>query len=172
MARQSRPDIIFEASNLASSLKIATVQTLIEANKVIKSLKSETVSLKFQNLGQNDYVKLLMFSDSSLGNLPDGETQGHFIVLFGENGLISPLTWISKRTRRIVRSTLAAETLAMVDGIDNAIYLASLYTELMSEKANPNNLPIVCITDCHSLRDAIMSTKQTSEKRLRLEIRK
>lgn len=171
MARQSRPDVIFEASYLASSLKTATVQTLIDANKVIKNLKSENVSLKFQYLGPNDNVKLLMFSDSSLGNLPDGGTQGgHFIALVGENGIISPLTWTSKRTRRIVRSTLAAETLAMVDGIDNAIYLASLYTELMTEKANPISLQIICITDCHSLLDAIMSTKQTNEKRLRLEI--
>ena len=32
----------------------------------------------------------------------------------------------SKRIRSIVRSTLAGETLALADGIDNAIFLATL----------------------------------------------
>ena len=170
IARQSRPDIIFDASNLASSLKKANVQTLNEANKIIKNLKSETVTLKFRKLG-NDNIRLLVFSDSSLGNLSDGGTQGgHFVALVGQNGHFSPITWQSKRIRRVARSTLASETLAMADAIDSAIFLASLYTEIMSGKADPTHLPITCLTDCHSLWDAIRSTKQVSEKRLRLEI--
>lgn len=127
--------------------------------------------MKFKNLGKDNILRLLVFIDSSLGNLSDGGTQGgHFIALVGENGLFSPITWQSKRIRRVARSTLAAETLAMADAIDNGIFLAALYTELMSGKADPPQLPITCLTDCHSLCDAIKSTKQVSEKRLRLEI--
>ena len=171
IARQIRPDIIFEASNLASSLNRASVQTLVEANKIIKNIKSEKVVLKFQSLGEDENLQLLVFSDSSHGNLYDGGTQGgHFIALSGINGLFSPLTWQSKRIRRIVRSTLAAETLAMTDAVDNAVFLASLYTELYFGNATPKQLPIICITDCKSLWEAIRSTKQVSEKRLRLEI--
>ena len=171
IARQSRPDVIFEASNLASSLTRACVQTLVEANKIIRSIKSEKVTLKFNYLGQDENLRLLVFSDSSHGNLHDGGTQGgHFIALAGNNGIFSPLTWQSKRIRRTVRSTLAAETLAMTEAIDNAVFLASLYTELSLGKAAPSKLPIVCFTDCRSLWDALKSTKQVSEKRLRLEI--
>ncbi|CAC5413705.1 unnamed protein product [Mytilus coruscus] len=170
IARQSRPDVIFDASNLASSLKKANIQTLNEANKIIKNLKSETITLKFKKLGNDNAIRLLVFSDSSLGNLSDGGTQGgHFIVFVGENGLFSPITWQSKRIR-VARSTLAAETLAMADAIDSGIFVASLYTELMYGKADPTQLPITCLTDCHSLWEAIKSTKQVSEKRLRLEI--
>jgi len=133
IARQSRPDTIFDASNLASSLKSAKVQTLIEANKIIKNLKSETITIKFQKLGNDSDIKVLIFSDSSLGNLPDGGTQGgHFIVLIGKNGRISPITWQSKRIRRVVRSTLA-----MADAIDNGVFLTSLFSELMTGDANP-----------------------------------
>lgn len=32
------------------------------------------------------------------------------------------------------------------------------------------NLPIVCLTDCYSLKDAILTTKQVAEKTLRIEI--
>lgn len=171
VARQSRPDVVFDASSLASSLNEAKVKTLQYANKIIKNIKSESVTLKFQNLGHDKDVKLVIFSDSSLGNLPDGGTQGgHFIALFGDTGLFSPITWQSKRIRRVVRSTLAGETLAMADAVDNGIFVASLYTELMTGKAKPTELPIICITDCHSLSDAIKSTKQVTEKRLRIEV--
>ena len=85
VSRQSRPDTIFDACHLASSLKNATVNNILEANKVIKRFKSETVELKFQHLGDITKVQLLAFSDASLGNLPDGGSQGgNFIVLLGE----------------------------------------------------------------------------------------
>lgn len=64
----------------------------------------------------------------------------------------------SKRIRKVARSTLAAETLAMANAIDNGLYLASLLHG------------VDCLTDCYSLKDAILSTKQVAEKRLRIEI--
>lgn len=104
-------------------------------------------------------MKLVIFCDSSLGNLPNGETQGgHFIALFGCNGCFSPFTWQSKRIG-VARSTLAAEMLAMADAIDNRLYLDSLYMELMSTSYKEEvRLPIVCLTYCYSLKDAILST--------------
>ena len=172
IARQSRPDVIFDASNVASSFKGATVQTLIDANKVIKNLKSDNVTLKFQQLGSNDKLKIVIFSDSSLGNLSNGGTQGgHFIMLAGEDGHFSPLTWQSKRIKRVVRSTIAGETLALAEAVDNGVFLATLYMELITGTARPERfIPITCITDNHSLYEAIKSTKYVSEKRLRIEI--
>lgn len=64
-----------------------------------------------------------------------------------------------------MRSTLAGETLAMSDGIDNAMFLTTLYSELTTGKANLNKLPLFCVTDNHSLFDALKSTKQVTEKR-------
>lgn len=123
--------------------------------------------MKFQYLGEDSSLKLVMFSDSSVGNLPDGGTQGgHLIMLMGEAGRFLPICWQSKRIRRVVRSTIAGETLALEDGIDSAVFLATLYSELCTQ----NNLPTVCVTDNHSLFDAIKSTKSVTEKQLRLEI--
>ncbi|KAK9523757.1 hypothetical protein VZT92_017657 [Zoarces viviparus] len=171
VARQSRPDIMCDISILASSVKHATVQTLHSANKLVRKLKSEEVILRFQYLGRDSSLKLVVFSDSSMGNLPDGGTQGgHLVMLMGENGRFSPICWQSKRIRRVVRSTLAGETLALADGIDSAVFLATLYSELTTGDCTRNNLPIVCVTDNHSLLDAVKSTKTVTEKRLRLEI--
>lgn len=88
----------------------------------------------------------------------------------GENETFSPLCWQSKRIRRVVRSTLARETLAMSDGIDNAIFLATLFSELTTGSAELNAPVLVCVTDNHSLFDALKSTKQVTEKRLWLDI--
>ena len=70
----------------------------------------------------------------------------------------------------MARSTLAAETLALVDAMDNEIFLASLYTELMTGNVCPEKLNIHIITDCKSLHDDLTTNKAVSEKRLRLEI--
>lgn len=171
VARQTRPDVMFDSCCLASNLKNATVQSIHDANKVIRKLKAEKVTLKFQHLGNNDALNLTVFSDASLGNLPDGGTQGGtLITLMGERGKFSPLCWQSKRIRRVVRSTLAGETLAMSDGIDNALFLATLFSELTTGTAELNAPSLVCVTDNHSLYDALKSTKQVTEKRLRLDI--
>lgn len=170
VARQSRPDVMFDASNLASSLKQATVQTISEANRVVCKLKAKSVELNFQPLGKDSELKMVAFTDASFANLSDGGTQGgHLIVLMGEHGQFSPISWQSKRIKRIVRSTLAGETLAMSEGIDSAIFLSTLYSELCAGSiAHP--VPIVCVTDNFSLVDALKSTKFVTEKRLRLEI--
>lgn len=99
------------------------------------------------------------------------QTQGgHLILLMGEVGRFSPTCCQSKRIRRLVRSTLAEETLALGDGIDSAVFLTTLYSETTTDDWTHNNLPIVCVTDNHSLFDAVKSTKSVTEKRLRLKI--
>ena len=58
------------------------------------------------------------------------------------------------------------EALAMSDAVDAALFLAGLYSELMFNSMSPGLLPIVCITDCYSLLDALKSTKMVSKKHL------
>ena len=69
-----------------------------------------------------------------------------------------------------MRSTLAGEALALADGVDSGMFLATLFAELTTGKAKRELLPISCVTDNHSLYDAVKSTKFVAEKRLRLEI--
>jgi len=169
IARQSRPDIMFDVCQLASNYSRATVQDLLDVNKVLKRIALDRLTLKFQPL--KGEVSLVIFTDASFGNLPDGGTQGGYLVLLvGEGGKFSPICWNSKRVRRVVRSTLAGETLAMSEGVDVGIYLAAMYTELNCGAPKSENVPLVCITDNRSLCDAVRSNKSVTEKRLRLEI--
>ena len=82
--------------------------------------------------------------------------------------MCSPLNWQSKCIRRIVRSSLAAETLALSDALDDAIYLRKLFSEIMF---NDNyDIPIEIIIDNKSLYDALFSKKNVIEKCLRIDI--
>ena len=69
----------------------------------------------------------------------------------------------------MVKSTLAAETLALVDGLDTAIYLGHILSELLG-KTTKNIISVECFIDNKSLFDNIHSTKLVSEKRLRIDI--
>lgn len=66
---------------------------------------------------------LVFFSDASMGNLPDdGAQSGQLIMLMGDDEKFSPISWQSKRIRRVVRSTLA-----LADGIDNGMLICTLF---------------------------------------------
>ena len=171
IANQTRPDILFDASSLSAVFKKAKVSDLIETNKVVRRIQSENVTLKFGQLGHMNMLRLLIYSDASLGNLPDGSSQGGYIIfLTGVEGRVAPIAWQSKRIRRVVRSTLSAETLAMADAIDTGMFIAALFTELVYGIPNPLLLPFICITDNRSLFDTLHSTNLVHEKRLRIEI--
>ena len=79
----------------------------------------------------------------------------------------APLQWSSHKIKRVVRSTIAAEALALSDACDSALYLTSLAAEQLLSK---RNMPVDCVTDNRSLFDNVYSTKPVSEQGLRLDI--
>ena len=81
-----------------------------------------------------------------------------------------PISCQSKRIRRVVKSTLAAETLAMVDMAEACLFYRKLLLELLQLKDDPNNIKIICKTDNSCLYDAVHSSTQILDKRLRIEL--
>ena len=80
----------------------------------------------------------------------------------GENGLCNLVSWQSKRIRRVVRSTLAGEAKGMLYCIDAAVFISSLYSDILY--GNFYMIPIEVITDNRSLVDALNSSKFVAEK--------
>ena len=68
-----------------------------------------------------------------------------------------------------VTSTLAAETLALRDALDDAIYLNAMFSETLFD-SKQSKLKISASVDNKSLHENINSTKQVHEKRLRISI--
>ena len=141
---------------MSTKLNEATIKDATYANKVIKKANSQSVSLKFSKLKYP--IKLLAFCDASYANLPDGSSQGGTVIfLSDDNNNVSPISWWSKKLRRVCKSTEAAETMAMLDAIDACIWISSLLKEINDDKFK-------------SLFENIHSTTAVAEKRLRVEI--
>ncbi|CAL4101841.1 unnamed protein product, partial [Meganyctiphanes norvegica] len=153
LGSQTRPDCSFDVLELSTSLKHPLREDMFRANKTLKKLKLEESSILFPDLGDPKLMKLVVFSDASHANLPDGYSSagGYIIFLVGNNKRSCPLAWEAKKIRRVVKSTLAAETLALVEAVDMAYYLE-------------------CFIDNKSLWENAHSTKGVSERRLRIDI--
>ena len=71
-------------------------------------------------MGNDGNLKLSIFADVSHGNLSDGESGlGYLIMLVGDDGKCSLLNWQLILIKRVVRGTLAVETLALSDAVDD-----------------------------------------------------
>ena len=88
------------------------------------------------------------------------------MFLRDESGQRCPIYWQSRKLKRVVKSTLAAETLALVEGAEVSFYIASILKEMTRTK----EIPIKCKVDNKSLVDALSSSKQVDDKRLRIDI--
>ena len=136
----------------------------------MKKLKEEQVEITIPILCDLRKTKLICFSDASFANLRDGSSQGGYIIfLLGEDNKYAPISWKSKKLKRIIRSTLAAETLALEETLEASFLLRSFLMEIIniSEK---EAIPIHCVVDNKSLIECIYSTKTITEKRLKIDI--
>ena len=82
-----------------------------------------------------------------------------------EKGNICPLLWKSKIAKRVTRSTLDAETVALGEGLDNGIWLRRLWEEIEGTK-----LVVKGFTDSRNLVEAAKSVKNVGNKRTRIEL--
>ena len=151
-------------------MKNPTIKELLMANKVISKAKSERVILHFGNKANPNDCHLSGYHDASFGNLDDGGSQGGFLIFLGDknSNCQSPIMWQSRKVRRIVKSAMASETLAMVDCSEASYWLNQLISEILGYK-NPR-LPIKCYTDSKQLYDATQSLRSIEDKRLRIDI--
>ena len=159
VSSQTCPDIAFEACEASVSFKDAKVSDLTKANKVIRKLQSDEVILQFSDLGDLKDCKILSYNDSSYKNLQDGGSQGGFIALLcNPDGKVSPIHWQSRKIRPVVKSTLAAECLALEEAAETCFWIRSLLTELLH--CEHKEIPTECVTDNQSLLETVYSTKK------------
>ena len=162
----SRPDIAFETGELSILYKNAGMEELKRLNKLVDRVKCEPEKLFFPKLSKLENCYLDCYSDASFANICDGSSQGGFIIFLRDlEGKRCPVLWQSRKIRRIVKSTLSAEAMALLDCAEAAVYIANILYELSLFK-----LKIVCHIDNKSLYDALHSSKHVEDRRLRIDI--
>lgn len=170
LCTNSRPDLSYDVLELSCKVNNPKVEDLIEANKCLRKACTFESNIYFPDLGDISKYKLVVYSDASYANLPDGfsSAEGFVIFLVGENENSCPLYWETKKIRRVVKSTLAAETLAATEAVDMAYYLGNMLSQIIHGEDRP--LPVELYVDNRSLYDNVYSVKTVSEKRLRIDI--
>ena len=166
LSTQTRPDISFSVCELSKKCKDAKVNDIVQANKVVKWLKDSDVYVMYSPLKNMAVTFIECFSDASYGNLTDGGSQGGYLIFVSDGATRNLVSWQSRRVRRVVKSTLAAEALALLDAAQAGVMFSHMMSELLM---TPRPL-VKCCVDNRSLVDALYSTKAVEDKHLRIDV--
>merc|ERR1712030_122948 len=102
-----------------------------------------------------DSVQIVVYSDASWGNLEGGGSQMGFIAFLCDKNLNSaPILWSSKKTKRVARSTLTAESLAATEAVDSAVVVKTAIEEVLGRHIPP----ITLLVDNKSLAETVKTT--------------
>ena len=162
----TKPEAALSFCILSTKQSQPIISDFIKFRKAVKDLKTGEAWIKIPKLNLQ-HLQVIVFSDASFGNLPNGASQLGYIIFVGdEYGNVAPISWISKKARRIARSTLTAETLAAVDAVDMAMMISSCLEDLLNRSLPPVRL----YTDNKSLYDSARTTNLLEDKRLQIEM--
>ena len=166
IAGQSRPDLSFDNCLLANKISKPTVMDLYVANKVVRKIGTQNIKIHFPRALDMTQSQIIAFCDASHANLQDRGSQGAFLIfLVDKKGIYCLLSWQSKKIKRIVNSSLAAECLVAVDTAENCFLMKSAIEELIKRPIKTS-----IFSDNKSLVDASHSTSQMENKRIQIDI--
>ena len=177
ISAHSRPDLAFDVC-LANVSKDATKREVDSVNKTVRKMKCQEAKLVFPDIGDIIKSKWICYTDAAFANLPGRASQGGYVIfLQGINGKYSPIAWKSKKIKRVVKSTIAAETLALLEGAEHAFALSSFLREITGcrfskekEVIVDGKFPITIRTDNRSLEQSVKSTNSLEDKRLEMDV--
>ena len=168
LTTQGRPDIAFDSCQIANSLKTGNHNVFYFANKIVRKIHNQIVNLNFPCGFDIKSCKVVSFCDASFANLPNAGSQGSFVtLLIDKNGMYCPIAWQSRKIRRVVKSTLAAEGLAAVEAAEITSYLAILLKEILQISGTIDAL-VYC--DNQNLVNSVHSSTNLEDKRLLIDV--
>ena len=167
LSTQTRPDISFDVCDLSSRISKANVEDIHILNKVIRKAKTYDVSLPFRRLSNLDRLIIECYSDASFGNLLNGGSQGGYVIYISDvYDVRNVVSWQSRRIKRVVKSTLAAETMALLEAAEAGVYIGTM----ISQALNVSRPLVKCFVDNRSLCEAVYSSKNIDDKMLRINM--
>ncbi|CAE7625753.1 GIP, partial [Symbiodinium necroappetens] len=170
---------------MLSKVNRATVQDLVETNKLLKKAKSMRQH-RVRIHKMEGPLHLACWVDASHANRPDlSSTKGIFVgwtdskLLEGQLSQVTPISWISSKIHRVCRSPASAETRAAVDGEDELYAIRLQAAEFQGKVVNVRNVDATIreissslISDSKCLYDRLQQTALTlkgEEKRSDIE---
>ena len=169
LVTQCRPDVAFENCVIGNSVAKSCNSDILYANKAVRKLKNTSLTLSFHCDLDLSECTIVSFCDASFGTLPNGGSQGAFITLIvGKNGLYTPIAWQSRRLRRVVKSTIAAECLAAIEAAETTVLISFALQQFLKDSCQSIRTMLYC--DNKSLVSSVHSSTNVEDKRLRIDI--
>jgi len=111
-------------------------------------------------------LRVVLFTDASFGNTSDLSSQTGFVIaLVDGNDNANIIHYGSKKCRRVTRSVMAAEILALVTGFDHAFIVKHAILELLDI-----SVPIDAFIDSRTTFNCVAKNASTIEKRLQIDV--
>ena len=172
-AVHSRPDIAAKVAGLQKGIGKATVETLLEGNRVLREAQTfADTAVIIRPIPIKDLC-FASFGDASFASAKQlSAQQGIFIMACtpklsqNETTDFSPMVWHTKQIGRVVRSTLSAEAYAMSSSLDKLTWIRCMWGYIKDptfawhrpEVSLKTEHPGLMITDCKSLYDLVTKT--------------
>ena len=159
----------FYASYLQQKAPSLSVKDLIEQLNIVRKLKrlGTTISYNRPNNDKEIELNLVMFCDAS-----KGDKNGQLGIITGlvmgdveKDKIIHPISWISHKSKRPVRSTPAAEILAAGEGVDEGKVISCALTEIISIQINTN-----LIVDSKDLYTSMSTQRNSIDRSIRGDV--
>ena len=134
-AVNTRPDLSSRLSSLQSAINHATVDTLLEANRLLhEAKKHHDVTITIRPIPYKDF-RFMAFSDASFPSHKKPESHPGAIIVGTHHEIsnniqcpISPVSWGSKKIQKVVTSTLAAETTSLASACKFSVLFLGFQT--------------------------------------------
>ena len=135
------PDLSFEVSHLQQSLTQATYATAKQANTQVKRSQQYSCSLLIPGINLQKPM-LVAVSDASPGKMPRQGSQGGMFLLITTEEVttkrvaVACMYWLSHGLKRVARSSMATESMALCEAVEHAEFLRACLCELLDPKSD------------------------------------
>lgn len=162
IALWSRPLQLGRIQILASKAKEPSSSDIKELKRIQEELMTNHDELVYRKQDLST-VKIVCFTDAGYAtHNDDSHSQlGYVIAMVDNANVANVIAYASRRCRRVTRSVLASELLALVAGYDMAASLATQLGEILGR-----TIPVWCIIDSKTVFNVVTRLGSVTEKRL------
>ena len=138
VSNATRPDQAFLSSYLQGVQDTGKVAHVHMYNKSVREMKEKKVCVRFPSTVPIEDWRLICVCDAGWATRENGDSQGGYLLLLCESKMLKReqakcwlVDWSSKKLKRAVRSSVAAETLAGQNGLDAVEFFQALLEETL-----------------------------------------
>ena len=85
---------------------------------------------------------IVCYSDASFANLCNASSQGGYMCQYKDEKKFAPKSWKSQKIQRGVKSTLAAEALALVETLQACFMIRAVLLEIYKKEPHSKTFPL------------------------------